>query len=64
MAYACANLFHHSGVASRILTVCGPWGRADMALFLPILKIRIDEPIDLFNNASHSRDFIDIDDIV
>jgi UDP-glucuronate 4-epimerase len=48
----------------RFFTVYGPWGRPDMALFLFTKKILAGEPIDVFNNGEHSRDFTYIDDIV
>jgi UDP-glucuronate 4-epimerase len=48
----------------RFFTVYGPWGRPDMSLFLFTKKILAGEPIDVFNNGHHSRDFTYIDDIV
>ncbi len=48
----------------RFFTVYGPWGRPDMALFLFTRKILAGEPIDVFNNGHHARDFTYIDDIV
>ena len=35
-----------------------------MSLFLFTKKILADEPIDVFNNGNHSRDFTYIDDVV
>ena len=48
----------------RFFTVYGPWGRPDMALFKFTESILNDEPIDVYNNGEHSRDFTYIDDIV
>jgi UDP-glucuronate 4-epimerase len=48
----------------RFFTVYGPWGRPDMALFLFTQKILAGEPIEVFNNGHHARDFTYIDDIV
>jgi len=48
----------------RFFTVYGPWGRPDMALFKFTKAILNDEPIDVYNNGKHSRDFTYIDDIV
>ena len=48
----------------RFFTVYGPWGRPDMALFKFTKAILNDQPINVFNNGKHSRDFTYIDDIV
>jgi UDP-glucuronate 4-epimerase len=48
----------------RFFTVYGPWGRPDMALFLFTRKILAGEPIEVFNNGHHARDFTYIDDVV
>jgi UDP-glucuronate 4-epimerase len=48
----------------RFFTVYGPWGRPDMALFLFTQKILAGEPIEVFNNGHHARDFTYIDDVV
>ncbi|TIT59335.1 MAG: NAD-dependent epimerase/dehydratase family protein, partial [Mesorhizobium sp.] len=44
-------------------TVYGPWGRPDMALFLFTRSILAGEPIKLFNNGNHTRDFTYVEDI-
>jgi UDP-glucuronate 4-epimerase len=44
--------------------VYGTWGRPDMALFLFTKNILAGQPIKLFNNGEHVRDFTYIDDIV
>jgi UDP-glucuronate 4-epimerase len=64
MAHTYAHLYRLPVTGLRFFTVYGPWGRPDMALFLFTKKILAGEPIDVFNNGHHSRDFTYIDDIV
>jgi UDP-glucuronate 4-epimerase len=64
MAHSYAHLYRLPVTGLRFFTVYGPWGRPDMALFLFTKKILAGEPIDVFNNGHHSRDFTYIDDIV
>ena len=64
MAHTYAHLYRLPVTALRFFTVYGPWGRPDMALFLFTRKILSGEPIDVFNNGNHARDFTYIDDIV
>ncbi len=64
MAHAYSHLYGMPTTGLRFFTVYGPWGRPDMSLFLFTKKILNDEPIDIFNNGNHSRDFTYIDDIV
>ncbi len=64
MAHTYAHLYHLPVTGLRFFTVYGPWGRPDMALFLFTKKILAGEPIDIFNNGNHARDFTFIDDIV
>ena len=64
MAHSYAHLYGLPVTGLRFFTVYGPWGRPDMALFLFTKKILAGEPIDVFNNGEHSRDFTYIDDIV
>jgi UDP-glucuronate 4-epimerase len=64
MAHTYANLYNLPVTGLRFFTVYGPWGRPDMALFLFTRKILAGEPIDVFNNGNHARDFTYIDDIV
>ncbi|MFA6098533.1 MAG: GDP-mannose 4,6-dehydratase [Patescibacteria group bacterium] len=63
-----AHVYHHlygiNCTALRFFTVCGPWGRPDMALFKFTEKILGGKPIDVYNNGDHERDFTYIDDIV
>ena len=64
MAHTYAHLYGLPVTGLRFFTVYGPWGRPDMALFLFTRKILAGEPIDIFNNGNHARDFTYIDDIV
>ena len=64
MAHSYAHLFQLPVTGLRFFTVYGPWGRPDMAIFTFTRKIIADEPIDVFNNGQHTRDFTYIDDIV
>lgn len=63
MAHAYAHLYALPVTGLRFFTVYGPWGRPDMALFQFTRKILAGEPIDVFNNGHHARDFTYIDDI-
>ena len=63
MAHTYAHLYRLPVTGLRFFTVYGPWGRPDMSLFLFTKKILEGDPIDVFNNGNHSRDFTYIDDI-
>ena len=64
MAHTYASLYRLPVTGLRFFTVYGPWGRPDMALFSFTRKILAGEPIDVFNEGHHERDFTYIDDIV
>jgi UDP-glucuronate 4-epimerase len=64
MAHAYAHLYRLPVTGLRFFTVYGPWGRPDMALFKFVRQILADEPIDVFNEGHHARDFTYIDDVV
>ena len=64
MAHSYSHLFRLPTSGLRFFTVYGPWGRPDMALFLFTRNILAGQPIKLFNNGEHVRDFTYIDDIV
>ncbi|WP_029040788.1 NAD-dependent epimerase [Cucumibacter marinus] len=64
MAHSYSHLFGLPTTGLRFFTVYGPWGRPDMALFTFTRKILAGEPIEVFNNGDHTRDFTYIDDIV
>jgi len=64
MAHSYAHLYAMPVTGLRFFTVYGPWGRPDMSLFLFTRKILAGEPIDVFNNGHHARDFTYVDDIV
>jgi UDP-glucuronate 4-epimerase len=63
-AHAYAHLYKLPVTGLRFFTVYGPWGRPDMALFQFTRRILAGEPIDIYNNGHHARDFTYIDDIV
>ncbi|MGL4397077.1 MAG: NAD-dependent epimerase [Hyphomicrobium sp.] len=64
VAHTYAHLYRIPTTGLRFFTVYGPWGRPDMALYQFTRKILAGEPIDVFNNGQHARDFTYIDDIV
>jgi UDP-glucuronate 4-epimerase len=64
MAHSYAHLFGIPCTGLRFFTVYGPWGRPDMALFLFTKAILAGEPIKVFNEGKHTRDFTYVDDIV
>ncbi len=63
MAHSYSHLFQMPTTGLRFFTVYGPWGRPDMALFLFTKSILAGEPIKLFNNGNHTRDFTYVRDI-
>ncbi|UJW75326.1 NAD-dependent epimerase [Rhizobium sp. SL42] len=64
MAHSYSHLFAMPTTGLRFFTVYGPWGRPDMALFKFTGNILEGQPITVFNNGNHTRDFTYIDDIV
>lgn len=64
MAHSYSHLYRLPTTALRFFTVYGPWGRPDMALFKFTKAILCGEPIKIYNNGNHTRDFTYIDDIV
>lgn len=64
MAHAYAHLYGLPVTGLRFFTVYGPWGRPDMALFKFVERILAREPIDVYNEGRHARDFTYIDDVV
>lgn len=64
MAHSYSHLFGLPTTGLRFFTVYGPWGRPDMALFLFTKAILAGEPVKLFNDGNHTRDFTYVDDIV
>src|SRR5680860_1679894 len=64
MAHTYAHLYRLPTTGLRFFTVYGPWGRPDMALFKFVERILADEPIDIYNEGHHARDFTYIDDVV
>src|SRR6185312_14379312 len=63
MAHAYAHLFKLPATGLRFVTVYGPWGRPDMAMWLFTAAILAGKPIKLFNNGNMRRDFTYIDDV-
>jgi UDP-glucuronate 4-epimerase len=64
MAHSYAHLYRLPMTGLRFFTVYGPWGRPDMSPFIFTGRIIRGEPIDVFNQGRHARDFTYIDDIV
>ena len=64
MAHSYSHLYKLPTTGLRFFTVYGPWGRPDMALHKFAKAIVKDEPIEVYNNGNHIRDFTYIDDIV
>ena len=64
MAHTYAHLYRLPVTGLRFFTVYGPWGRPDMAPFMFTRKIIAGEPIGVFNQGNHQRDFTYIDDVV
>lgn len=64
MAHAYSHLYRLPTTGLRFFTVYGPWGRPDMGCFKFIEAISNGEPVKLFNNGNHTRDFTYVDDIV
>jgi UDP-glucuronate 4-epimerase len=64
MGHSYAHLYRIPMTGLRFFSVYGPWGRPDMAPFRFTAKILAGQPIDVFNNGNHARDFTYIDDIV
>ncbi len=64
MAHTYSHLYRLPATGLRFFTVYGPWGRPDMALFKFTRNILADEPIEVFNQGKHQRDFTYIDDVV
>jgi UDP-glucuronate 4-epimerase len=63
MAHSYSSLYRLPTTGLRFFTVYGPWGRPDMSLFLFTQRILAGEPIDVFNDGHHQRDFTYVDDI-
>ncbi|PZR87604.1 MAG: capsular biosynthesis protein CpsI [Stutzerimonas stutzeri] len=64
MAHAYSHLYGLPTTGLRFFTVYGPWGRPDMAPMIFTRKILAGEPIEVFNQGRHERDFTYVDDIV
>lgn len=61
-AFSYSNLFNITTIGLRFFTVYGPYGRPDMSIYKFTKSILDDEPLELYNNGDHARDFTYIDD--
>ena len=64
MAHSYSHLYGLPTTGLRFFTVYGPWGRPDMAPMIFTRKILAGEPIEVFKEGRHERDFTFVDDIV
>lgn len=64
MAHSYSHLYRLPTTGLRFFTVYGPWGRPDMSPMIFTQRIIAGEPIEVFNNGNHARDFTYVDDIV
>ncbi len=64
MAHSYSHLYRIPCTGLRFFTVYGPWGRPDMSPILFADAITQGNPIKVFNQGRHKRDFTYIDDIV
>jgi UDP-glucuronate 4-epimerase len=64
MAHSYSHLYQIPTTGLRFFTVYGPWGRPDMSPILFADAIMQGNPIKVFNQGRHRRDFTYIDDIV
>src|SRR6185503_20625508 len=64
MAHCYAHLYGLPCTGLRFFTAYGPWGRPDMAMFKFTKAIFDEQPIDVYNNGNHKRDFTYIEDVV
>lgn len=64
LAHSYSHLFNIQTIGLRFFTVYGPWGRPDMALYKFTKSITEGQPIPIYNNGNHLRDFTYIDDVV
>ena len=59
-----SHLYNIPTTGIRFFTVYGPYDRPDMALQKFTRAILAGEPIKVFNNGKHRRDFTYIDDVI
>jgi UDP-glucuronate 4-epimerase len=64
MAHTYSHLFNIPTTGLRFFTVYGPWSRPDMAMIKFAKAILSNNPIDIYNNGQHRRDFTYIDDVI
>lgn len=63
MAHSYSHLFNIPTTGLRFFTVYGPWGRPDMSPVMFAKNILSGDPINVFNNGKHTRDFTFVEDI-
>ena len=64
LAHSYSSIYGFQTSGLRFFTVYGPWGRPDMALYKFTEAISNKQPIEVYNNGNHVRDFTYIDDVV
>jgi UDP-glucuronate 4-epimerase len=64
MAHVYSHLYSLPCTGLRLFTVYGPWGRPDMTPFTFTRGMLAGEPIEVFSNGRHKRDFTYIDDVI
>lgn len=64
LAHSYSSIYGIQTSGLRFFTVYGPWGRPDMALYKFTEAINKKQPIEVYNNGNHVRDFTYIDDVV
>lgn len=64
MVHSYRRLFGLEAVGLRFFTVYGPWGRPDMAYWRFAEALLDDRPLEIYGDASASRDMTYIDDVV
>lgn len=64
LAQTYVSLYGMNITALRFFTVYGPYGRPDMAPWIFTERIARGEPINIYDNGNHHRDFTFISDII
>ena len=64
MAHSYSHLYGLPTTGLRFFTVYGPWGRPDMSPMIFANNIMRGQPIKIYNDGKHKRDFTYIEDIV
>ena len=64
MAHSYSNIWKMPITMLRFVTVYGPWGRQDMALFKVTKGILMNKKIDIYNTGKRYKENTQINDIV